>query len=523
MKKTIIMLGAVVAWVCGVFGATHEGVQLWENGPLWAKTNIGANSPTEAGYYFSWGDTLGYKWQNSQWVASDNSVSGYSFSMAHCPTYGKTLAQLQTMGYVGEDGNLLPAHDAAAQQWGDDWRVPKVSELKNLMALCTWNWTTNNGVVGYTVTGKGLYSGNNVFVPAVGFGTGVTTNGNGKIYVWSSTADDNGTHRFTLTSDRFWFWTNRTDRLNGFPLRPVKSMSAAKAASAAALDTRTGERLVAGTEPIAYDTAWGGASSGTLKVNAAAVSGLSSKGTYSWTVNTTTATTNRWLLTYTAGTANYSATFWTPLKYNIKFNANGGSGTMAQLSCTYDQNATLTANGFTRAGHVFLGWMTSANGTTVAYKDGQSVQNLISQHNGTVNLYAKWTDRWYVDAESGDDTNEGASANAPFKTIQHAINKSVAGMTIIVADGTYAPINTGNKAITIQSVNGAATTIIDGGGTTLCARLSAYSATASMTNTVLRGFTIQNGYSPPARNFRQAHAAKIHVHFEPKKRKMKNH
>ena len=48
----------------------------------------------------------------------------------------------------------------------------------------------------------------------------------------------------------------------------------------------------------------------------------------------TTATTNRWLLTYAAGTANYSATFWTPLKYSIKFNANGGSGTMSNLSCT---------------------------------------------------------------------------------------------------------------------------------------------------------------------------------------------
>ena len=31
---------------------------------------------------------------------------------------------------------------------------------------------------------------------------------------------------------------------------------AAKAASAVALDTRTGERLVAGAESIAYDTAW---------------------------------------------------------------------------------------------------------------------------------------------------------------------------------------------------------------------------------------------------------------------------
>ena len=40
---------------------------------------------------------------------------------------------------------------------------------------------------------------------------------------------------------------------------------------------------------------------------------------------------------------------------------------------------------------------------------------------------------------------------------------SVAGMTVIVADGMYEPINTGDKAITIQSVNGAASTIIDGG------------------------------------------------------------
>ena len=56
MKRKIMALGAVLAWACGVFGATHEDVQLWENGPLWAKTNIGANSPTEAGYYFWWDD-----------------------------------------------------------------------------------------------------------------------------------------------------------------------------------------------------------------------------------------------------------------------------------------------------------------------------------------------------------------------------------------------------------------------------------------------------------------------------------
>ena len=626
MNKTIIMLGVALAWAVGGFADTHEGVQLWENGPLWAKTNIGANSPTEMGYYFWWGDTLGYKWQNEQWVASDNSVSGFSFSTANCPTYGKTLAQLQSMGYVGPDGNLLPAHDAAAQQWGDDWRVPKASELKNLIELCTWTWTTSNNVTGYTVKGKGLYSGKSIFIPCA----------YEEAWLWSATAVSyaNASTRICFASTHH-FCYDPPERHDGWLIRPVKSMSAAKAASAVALDTRTGTRVAKTTESIAYDTAWGGASSGTLKVNGTAVSGLSSNGTYSWAPDSLQ--TNYWQLTYVAGTANYSATFkhsgyyaityvdtkgaantnptqynidsnvtftalanvtgyvfngwnpasipvggfgpktvtaqWTPIAYSVKFhknggtgtmadesftygtakaltanaftrtgytfkgwattagatsaaytdgqsvsnltatanatvtlyavwqantyyvkfNANGGSGTTAQLTCTYDQNATLTANAFTRAGHVFLGWMTSANGTTVAYQNAQAIQNLSATSGATVNLYAKWTDRWYVDTTSGDDTNEGASENEPFKTIQCAIDKSVAGMTIVVADGTYAPITTGNEAITIQSVNGAAATIIDGGYPAATNRCVLVGGTANATNTVIRGFTIQNG------------------------------
>ncbi|MBQ2629948.1 MAG: InlB B-repeat-containing protein, partial [Kiritimatiellae bacterium] len=432
----------------------------------------------------------GYKWQNSKWVASDGSVNNFSFSTDTCPPQGKSLAQLQSMGYVGADGNLLPAHDAAAQQWGDDWRVPKASELKNLIDLCTWTWATNSGVIGCTVTGKGLYSGNNIFLPAAGWGKEKTTGDVSRaVCIWSATADGTGSPRtiFTATSRTI---STHSWRCNGFSLRPVKSMSAAKAASAVALDTCTGTRVAKTTESIAYDTAWGGASSGTLKVNGTAVSGLSSKGTYSWTPNSSQ--TNYWKLAYTAGTANYSATFRSNT-YTVKFNANGGSGTMTSLSCTYGQNATLTANGFTRPGYAFLGWMTSANGTAAAFSDGQSMNIPFSESSGTMNLYARWTDKWYVDADSGDDANEGTSWSQAFKTIQHAIDKSVAGMTVIVADGTYAPIDSHNKSITIQSVNGATNTIIDGGypvATNRCVLAGSY---RGQTNTVIRGFTIQNG------------------------------
>ena len=633
MQKVLMMLGAVLAWAMPMLAATHEGVQLWENGPLWAKTNVGANAPTETGYYFWWGDTLGYKWQNNQWVASDGSKTGYSFSAS---TYGKTLDQLQAMGAVGADGNLLPAYDAAAKQWGDDWRVPKASEYRNLIELCTWSWTTNNSVIGYSVTGKGLYSGNSIFLPAAGYATGTTTNCiSTQMFFWGATAssDSTGTLRLLLSQSGLGYKV-LSGRSTGGSIRPVKSLIASKQSAEAVVKTVPGTRTVAATEWIAYDAAWGDATSGTLTVNGTAVSGLSKTGTYAWTPNTSQ--TNYWKLAYKAGTANYAATFqsldkyaityaetkgaantnptqynildsitfaalpnvtgytfkgwnptkiaaggfgaktvtaqWTPITFTVKFNANGGTGTMANeaftydtakaltanaftrtgytfkgwatssgatsaaytdkqsvknltatsgatvnlyavwqvntysvkfnanggsgsmtaLGCTYGQNATLTANAFTRTGYAFLGWATSAGGAVV-YKNGVSVKNLSDAANATVNLYAKWTDTWYVNAATGNDANEGASAADPFKTIQHAIDLTVPGMTIIVADGTYAPIDSGNKSITVRSVNGAAKTIIDGGYPSATNRCVYVGGNDGQTNTVIRGFTIQNG------------------------------
>ena len=47
-----------------------SGVQLWANGPYWAECNVGASKPEEYGYYFWWGDTVGYTRSGGTW--SDN-------------------------------------------------------------------------------------------------------------------------------------------------------------------------------------------------------------------------------------------------------------------------------------------------------------------------------------------------------------------------------------------------------------------------------------------------------------------
>lgn len=100
---------------------------------------------------------------------------------------------------------------------------------------------------------------------------------------------------------------------------------------------------------------------------------------------------------YAAGvTINTGATLyakWTPNTYTVKFNANGGTGTMEDQSLTYDAAATpLSAKGFTKDGFHFAGWATSAGGSAV-YSDKQSVKNLAS--GGNVTLYAVWVQNVY--------------------------------------------------------------------------------------------------------------------------------
>ena len=83
---------------------------------------------------------------------------------------------------------------------------------------------------------------------------------------------------------------------------------------------------------------------------------------------------------YAAGLAFYSAAS----SYTVNFDANGGTGTMAnQVSAT---TANLTANSFTRGGFVFVGWNTVANGSGTAYAD-------LAAYAFSVNatLYAQWT------------------------------------------------------------------------------------------------------------------------------------
>ncbi|MBP3441591.1 MAG: InlB B-repeat-containing protein [Clostridia bacterium] len=81
---------------------------------------------------------------------------------------------------------------------------------------------------------------------------------------------------------------------------------------------------------------------------------------------------------------------WKANTYTVKYNSNGGSGTMSNSSHTYNVSKALSSNAFIRNGYTFLGWSTSSSATSPTYTNGQSVKNLTSTNGGTVNLYAVW-------------------------------------------------------------------------------------------------------------------------------------
>ena len=83
---------------------------------------------------------------------------------------------------------------------------------------------------------------------------------------------------------------------------------------------------------------------------------------------------------------------WSANTYTVKFNANGGDGTMADQAFVYDTSDTLSLNAFTRTDYTFVGWSTTADGA-VQYADGEAVQNvkeLTADDDGVVELYAVW-------------------------------------------------------------------------------------------------------------------------------------
>ena len=122
-------------------------------------------------------------------------------------------------------------------------------------------------------------------------------------------------------------------------------------------------------------------------------------------------------------------------KYNLHFDANGGEGTMGDLTYTHGQDQSLTKCGFTRSGYAFLGWATAENGN-VAYHDQQSLS--ITQD---TTLYAVWKQQPNQGGSGGGHHTSGSGTQEkPDETPPTTLNDTDHYAYIVgYEDGTIRP------------------------------------------------------------------------------------
>jgi hypothetical protein len=212
------------------FEVIEDGmVQLWEGGPYWAAKNIGADEPEDPGYYFWWGDTVGYKREGGSWVASDESMSNFSFSHNNTmiKTHDKSISELEREGWIEKKNGtcvLTSRHDAARAHWKGAWRMPTKEEFDDLLSNCDWKWTTRNGKKGYVVRGRGNYASMSIFLPAAGSGNGASLyHSNGEY--WSSVPMSNSDSECACLLNFIYSFicdTVYSARSTGLSVRPVQ-------------------------------------------------------------------------------------------------------------------------------------------------------------------------------------------------------------------------------------------------------------------------------------------------------------
>ncbi len=214
----------------------HEAVDLGlPSGTLWATCNVGASLPEEFGYYFAWGETTPksiYNWDTYKYGSAYNKLTKY------CDD-----------SYYGTEDNrteLELSDDAAAVNWGSDWRMPTMTQLLELSKHCTWTSTTFNYVKGMLVVGP---NGNSIFLPAAGYRSGCNLNNMGyKGKYWGALPYYTPYQACRLFFSLFFpecsiSWSHDS-RYNGFCVRPVLVSSKKR------FFQRTGHKCIIKTESV---------------------------------------------------------------------------------------------------------------------------------------------------------------------------------------------------------------------------------------------------------------------------------
>lgn len=165
-----------------------------------ADRNLGADAVDGTGDYYYWGST-----------SPNPSTNGYS--------PGKTTIDI--------GGNA--SYDAAASNWGGDWRMPSSTHLLFIgyetpcVDLVSADWDTSHSVAGYTVTSMiPGYEGASIFIPAAGYySSGAESIGKSGMYWCSDYYSSNTKYKYFYFNSYEKKDNYRTTYKMYYTIRPV--------------------------------------------------------------------------------------------------------------------------------------------------------------------------------------------------------------------------------------------------------------------------------------------------------------
>lgn len=119
--------------------------------------------------------------------------------------------------------------------------------------------------------------------------------------------------------------------------------------------------------------------------------------------------------------------------YQIKYHANGGSGSMANSTHEFGVEKELNANKLSRKGYAFLGWSTTKTATEPEFTDEQVVVDLAAEGQTLVTLYAVWApNTYYVQFDA--NTGEGVM---PTQTFTYGVAQNLTANTFTKEGYTF--------------------------------------------------------------------------------------
>lgn len=204
----IVAAGQTVA---ATYSNLHFAVQLWADGPYWATTNLGADTPEQGGDFYAWGYTQGYTYNPND----------STFTPAVQFT-GKGFPDYKTHAYS----------DMAKTAWGNEWSLPSVAQFKTLINedasnKCEYTFITT-GTPGLKVSGKEAgFTDHSVFFPFAGgaYAAKVNNIGQSSIY-WACNAVDDGyanaLYIYKVATSEL-IYTMNTSRYCGYSVRAVRT------------------------------------------------------------------------------------------------------------------------------------------------------------------------------------------------------------------------------------------------------------------------------------------------------------